>query len=259
MNFAMQPPAKVDVSTVLVDSRAALGDCLEDLEKLMERDNAVAAVDCEGVDLDRNGRLCTVQILCRGGDKTYVLDIVVLGMSAFTTCTASGFSLKGVIERQDKLKLFFDPRYDSDALWHQFGVFPGGVFCLQMADVAYRRQQGLGVKYVSGLKKVIEKYVEMSEEDEARMRQVKLRGKELFLEETGGSYDVWVKRPLDAELVEYAACDVKYMIDAYDVFKATLSPQWQARVYNASAVRVGNCLGSCAMGNDEHPSVAPVL
>lgn len=247
------------LTTVLVDSSAVLGACLEDLERLMERSDAVAAVDCEGVDLDRNGRLCTVQILCRGGDRTYVVDIVLLGKSAFATCTASGFCLKGLIERPDKVKLFFDPRYDSDALWHQFEVFPRGVFCLQMADVAYRRQQGLGVKYVSGLKKVIEKYVEMSAEDETRMREVKSRGKAMFLEETGGSYDVWVQRPLDEELVEYAACDVRYMIDAYDVFKATLSQQWQTRVHTASAVRVGNCLGSCALGSDEHPSIAPVL
>lgn len=245
------------VLTVMVDRVDSLLDCLEELEECMNRQDAVAAIDCEGVDLDRYGKLCTVQIRCRGGSTTYVIDVVELKEEAFTTAIDSGFSLKKLIEREDKVKLFFDPRYDSDALWHQFGVYPGGVFCLQMGDVAFRRQSGHRVNFVQGLSKVIKRYVRMTRREEMHMEDVKAKGKQMFLSEEGGSFDVWLDRPLDDVLVEYAACDVKYMIDAYDALKLYLTPRNFDSVWNISAARVGNCKGANAAGAGLKPSSAP--
>lgn len=244
--------------TVLVDRVDPLLDCLEDIESCMNRQDAVAAIDCEGVDLDRHGKLCTVQIRCRGASTTYVVDVVELKEEAFTTTTETGFSLKYLIERKDKVKLFFDPRYDSDALWHQFGVYPGGVFCLQMADVALRRQMGHRVNFVLGLSKVIKKYVQLTKRDELYMERVKEEGKQLFLSEMGGSFDVWLDRPLHESLVEYAACDVKYMIDAYITLRTRLSQLNFNKVLSISAARVGNCKGHSATGGFK-PTSAPLF
>ncbi|GMH38103.1 hypothetical protein BSKO_05987 [Bryopsis sp. KO-2023] len=256
--FVKKPPQEERRRTarMLVDTRDSLLQCLRDLETCMSAKDAVAAIDCEGVNLCRHGKLCTLQIRCRDGAQTYVIDVVTLTSDAFSISLESGFSIKSMLEDRDSLKLLFDPRNDSDALYHQFGVFPQNVFCLQLAEVAHRRATGKVVNYVMGLDKMIRGAVKMSAEKLAHLAEVKNQGKRLFAPEVGGSYEVWVNRPLCAELVEYAACDVEYLIDAYDYFLSVLNGDWVRRVREASVVRVEFCLGK-AYSKGRHMAVAP--
>ena len=50
--------------------------------------------------------------------------------------TAQGTSVKWILEEQTIRKVWFDPRNDVDALYHQFGILPKGIFDLQIAEVA---------------------------------------------------------------------------------------------------------------------------
>ena len=77
------------------------------------------AFDCEGVDLGRHGVLTVVSLA--GFDPVassvaYVIDVQVIGAVAFTT------GLGALLESSEILKVMFDCRSDSDALWHQFKV-----------------------------------------------------------------------------------------------------------------------------------------
>jgi hypothetical protein len=55
-------------------------------------------------------------------DRTFVLDITVLGAAAFDYVAAEGVTLRSLLQGERPTKLFFDVRTDSDALYHQFGV-----------------------------------------------------------------------------------------------------------------------------------------
>merc|ERR1719174_796785 len=116
----------------------------------------VIAVDFEGVKLCRHGALCLVQMTC-SDDPTlvYVLDIYVLGKRAFSMATPEGTSMKSILENVNIRKVWFDPRNDVDALYHQFGIMPRGIFDLQLAEVADRRNRGLNVHFVQGLHKCL--------------------------------------------------------------------------------------------------------
>merc|ERR1719178_180788 len=85
----------------------------------------------------------------------YVLDIHVLGKRAFTMETPRGTSMKMLLEASTIRKVWFDPRNDVDALYHQFEILPKGIFDLQVAEVAGRRKKGLNVNYVMGLHKCL--------------------------------------------------------------------------------------------------------
>ena len=77
----------------------------------------------------------------------YVIDVYVLHNTCMGgVCTASGTSLKTILESTEIEKVWFDPRNDVDALFHQFGVYPRRIFDLQLAEVAERRCKGIRVK-----------------------------------------------------------------------------------------------------------------
>ena len=57
-------------------------------------------------------------------------------------------------------KLMFDPRCDSDAILHQFGVLLNGIICicLQILDIAARRSRSQFVAYNRGLNAMLATY-----------------------------------------------------------------------------------------------------
>jgi len=130
----------------LVDSFGSLMKLLCHLEEMCGVEDAALAVDFEGVKLCRHGALCLVQLTCSDDPGlVYVLDVHVLGRRAFTMQTPQGTSMKMLLEEQNLRKVWFDPRNDVDALYHQFGIMPRGIFDLQLAEIADRRNRGLSV------------------------------------------------------------------------------------------------------------------
>ena len=67
-----------EMTTVLVDSVEKVQSAVEDLRKF-----EMLSVDCEGVDLGKDGELCLLQIATK--EKVYLFDIVALEGKAFET------------------------------------------------------------------------------------------------------------------------------------------------------------------------------
>lgn len=84
----------------------------------------------------------------------------------------------------------FDPRCDSDSLYHQCGkVLMKGVICLQLSEVAtlrqaQRKQGGPYPMRVKGLKAVLASY--LPSEAQLGVQRIKDQGKSLFAPELGG-------------------------------------------------------------------------
>ena len=218
---------------VLIDSCGLLIDLLLHIESL---DDLVVAIDVEGVKLSRSGQLCLLQIACNDvPSRVYVLDVIVLPEALYIT-TPAGTSLKSILEDPRVLKLWFDPRNDVDALFHQFQILPQHIFDLQLAEVATRRSRGLQVKYVSSLQKCLSVCDRLDQTQKTFAEFISRRGKELFEADLGGSYEIFRQRPLFHQILVYSAHDARYMHLLYDYY-SDLCDDWKHRILVGSHVR----------------------
>ncbi|CAJ1454894.1 unnamed protein product, partial [Effrenium voratum] len=166
---------------ILIDSYGSLMKLLLHMEELTHNEEArrrlVMAVDFEGVELHREGKLCLVQMtLSDRPNLVYVLDVFVLH-NALLMQTPRGTSMKDMLENDQVLKVWFDPRNDVDALFHQFGIQPSNIFDLQLAEVAGRRSKGLTVKYVQSLQKCLSACDRLEQHQKSFAERINLSGK----------------------------------------------------------------------------------
>lgn len=231
----------------LVDSFGCLWSLLRYLETIClnggESGSVALAVDFEGLKLSRNGALCLVQLIC-SDDPTlvYVIDVCVLGARAFSLMTAQGTSLKVLLENRNIRKVWFDPRNDVDALYHQFGIMAKGIFDLQLAEVAERRSRGLNVSFVQSLGRCLSQCPSLNEEQKAFAEHINTLGKNLFEPQCGGSYQIFHNRPLAPAILVYASHDARYMLLLHEQYVAAIGHDWVQRVLAAGDVRGRWCL-----------------
>lgn len=169
------------------------------------------AVDVEGIALSRQGELCLIQMSGPGeSSPVYLFDICSLGHEAFDEG-----GLKALFESESITKIFYDVRSDNDALLHQFNVEVKRAYDVQV--LWHTRFQHSDERYLQGLQKVQGQFLQesgtMGAAEKSRLGAVKEAGKRLFAPEAGGDYQVWKSRPLLPALVQYAAADIKFLID----------------------------------------------
>lgn len=210
-------------------------------------------VDFEGVNLWRDGELCLGQIYYQGSEVIYLVDFVSLRrpFDVFIQHRGMSWSLKDIFESTYIPKVFFDPRNDADAIYHQHGVHMRCVVCLQLADVARSRAAGSSGRFVRGLGRVLEEYARGADPE------VKAWGKRLFAPEHGGSYDVFKARPLAPEIVAYCCEDVRHFPELLEELFAPLPLSAREWVLYHSALRVEEALDPGYVPDGPHKTVAP--
>lgn len=167
--------------------------------------DSIINIDFEGIDLCKTGKVCLAQVHASNSDTVFLVDFIT--MNPFT---AANGKFKHLMESEAICKVFFDPRNDIDAIANQFDINVKNVLCLQLAEVATRRSKGLRVNYVTGLRKAMDEYVHLPYNLKLELMKIKGAGIKLFAPEEGGSYEVFEKRPMQAEILNYAAVDVYY-------------------------------------------------
>jgi exonuclease 3'-5' domain-containing protein 1 len=215
-------------SIVFVDTSKMLVNMVETLE--LEN---IINVDFEGVNLCKTGKVCLGQFHASGSDLVYIVDFVV--MNPFKEANGR---LKDILESEKIKKIFFDPRNDVDAIANIYSVHPQNVICLQLAEVATRLQNGLNVRFVLGLHKTMEKYLQLDSTTLASVMKVKSTGITLFAPEFGGSYAVFEQRPVSNEILNYAAVDVYYFDELYKKLFGNLSNLLTEKVIKLSKERL---------------------
>jgi len=220
----------LDRKTALIDSASgieALRACAEAL-----RAAAVVAVDCEGVLMSRTGPVTVLQ--CATKEVIYLIDVQDLGSDAFGARGSGG--VRDVLESPDILKLMFDCRMDSDALFHQFDVRLEHVLDVQLLDVAARRSLGKLIDRVPGIAKCAGTHLTSAET--AVADDLKVRVKKMYSVEES---TLWATRPLTDDVRRYAALDVWLLIRLHAKMKNDFREdreEWIARTFKASARRV---------------------
>lgn len=188
---------------------------------LSSQPDPCVAVDLEGENLSRHGRVATVQLCGRGvttsptipgirvlgakRETVFIVDIVALGPAAFSPQAG----LKALLESPSVTKLFFDVRADANALFHHFGVnMPASsIVDLQLLDICDAVLKGQAKDTVGSLGYLLERSAyagRLPAAERNRLKMIKAQARELFSPEHGGSYAVWLRRPLHPILFEYA-------------------------------------------------------
>lgn len=220
-------------SVTFVDSEDGVKHMLSCLWN-MTTDGPSIYVDIEGVNLGRHGSVSILQIYADDIKQTFLVDIVVLGHRAFSTAQ-DGLSLKDLLQSPTMFKIFFDVRTDSDALFALYGIRLRGIVDLQLMELAARPG---GRQFVSSLANCIKNDAPLSDDERAAMELVKKTGLELFSPEHGGSFKVFEKRPLPAEILKYCVQDVTILPRLYNHYAEDLTPKWERMILRESATRV---------------------
>eukprot|EP00026_Physarum_polycephalum_P007632 Phypoly_transcript_07697.p1 GENE.Phypoly_transcript_07697~~Phypoly_transcript_07697.p1 ORF type:complete len:427 (+),score=69.81 Phypoly_transcript_07697:48-1283(+) len=174
-------------------------------EILSDKKNKLIAVDCEGVNLGRNGRLCLVQVAT--SSKAYLFDIIEGGPGIFDS------GLRKLLESKDLLKVMHDCRLDSDALFHEHKVLLNNVFDTQVAFAIVTRGKGYSTPLPVGLNTLLKHYAHgASNEVKDHMKQAMQNDPEY-----------WLKRPMDENALKYARQDVIFLCTVQRQMDALLS------------------------------------
>jgi len=233
----------------LVDDETGLKDAISELKGKIAERNTLLAVDCEGDSLSRKGALTIITVATE--ERAYIFDVLKLGRLVFSS------GLGEILEDKSREKLTFDCRQDSDALWHQFKVKLSGVLDLQLLEVIYRRENPTAdstvntprfsttntrggrcnrrsqrtdeVERITGFSRCIELYLQ-----DEKLTKIKDRGKRLFKWNT----EVWTRRPLTEDLIQYCVVDTMAMFRLYNKMKDVNAGE-QARLRVASEKYVG--------------------
>ncbi|MCJ1242089.1 hypothetical protein MMC14_010096 [Varicellaria rhodocarpa] len=176
-------------------------------------------VDIEGVSLGRNGSISIIEILADLLDMVYLLDVHVLGETAFTTATPNGTTVTTIFESPTIPKVFFDLRNDSDALFSLFNIKLATIDDLQLTNLAVRDYTA---GFLWSLATCIQVDVKMEPEERDAWLATKEHGKTLFVPEKGGSYEVFNERPMRSDIIEYCVKDVLLLPKLWEYYDPIL-------------------------------------
>mmetsp|Transcript_64495 Transcript_64495/g.154008 ORF Transcript_64495/g.154008 Transcript_64495/m.154008 type:complete len:518 (-) Transcript_64495:65-1618(-) len=201
------------------------------LELLRSKSGLMLAVDSEGINLGAQGDLVLMQIACYDDrSHVYVIDIQELGREAFELQLLDQFSLRGVLENQSVRKVWFDPRRDVDALWHQFGFTPKGICDVQLAEILDRRKQNVGSTHRHSQTRCLQSCTRLTSRQKVFAEWINDLGKKLFEPKFDGKYEVFRERPLKVGLLVYSAHDARYLFDLYEQYLENIGEGWMAMV-----------------------------
>lgn len=243
-----------ETSFTIVDTVDLVASFIDGIP-IYQTKSPVLYVDLEGVNLCRHGSVSIVQILVSSTiTHVYLVDVHVLGLSAFTTPGTYGRNLKTILEDSTIVKAFFDVRNDSDALFSHYGINLDGIVDIQLLEVATR---AFDRKFVSGLGKCIEQSVKMSTTERAAWKVNKDQVVGLFSPDKGGSYEVFNKRPIPVEILSYCVQDVIFLPGLWNLYDSRLGESWRQRVCIATTARIRDSQSTSYIPNGRHKALSP--
>lgn len=242
------------MSANIVDTRDALVKLVDDIVSAAPK--PFIFVDVEGIDLSRLGSISIIQILLPPAPVVHLVDVFLLQGHAFDTVGTMGKTLKDLLESDQYVKVFFDVRNDSDALFSHFGVKLNGVIDLQIVEYASRPRAG---KFIKGLAKCVSETSNMSRNERCEWELAKEAGQKLFAPGRGGTFAVLNKRPLPEELKVYCIQDVMVLPKLLSGYAAKLQPHMAVQVLEESQKRISQSQGISFNGKGSHMAVAPSL
>jgi len=110
-DIAQETEDTIDLKYSFVDTEETLKDCLEKLRDAL-KDNPMLAVDCEGDNLSRDGKLQILSVATN--TEAFLVDVAALKSAPFD------MGLKATLEDKNIAKLLFDCREDVSVFFSLF-------------------------------------------------------------------------------------------------------------------------------------------
>ena len=241
------------MAPIIIDDEVKLRTLLAHIaDRVRGEEDQLVFVDLEGVNLSRLGTVAIMQLLMPPSPIVYLIDVHVLGAKAFGVTTGDNTSLKSILESKTIFKVFFDIRNDSDALHAHFDVNIAGVIDLQVIEYATRQPRG---KFVNGLAKCIANDLPYT----PGWSLIKANGRRLFAPEAGGKYEVFLERPIAAEIVKYCEQDVILMPRLLAFYGPKLRSGVAAQIQTIVDDRIILSKSVTFNGKGRHMAVGPYL
>jgi len=168
-------------------------------------DHKMIAVDCEGVNLGRSGKLTLIQVAT--AEKSYLFDSLVGGKEIFD------HGLRQVLEDKNVMKVMHDCRLDSDALFHEFNVKLNNVFDTQVAFAMVCRGKGQSTPLPVSLNTLLKKHG-MGSTNEF---------KDVMKTEMQNNPEFWAIRPMTDAMLGYARQDVIFLCKVQEQLSSLLT------------------------------------
>jgi exonuclease 3'-5' domain-containing protein 1 len=217
----------------IVDNMKKVATMVDTLHSL-PIDTPHIAVDIEGKDLGRYGKVYIVIVHDCKQNWTYLVDIVTLCHRAFITPGKRNpkVTLQTILEAAAIPKLLWDIRSDSEGLYHGFEIKCDGIVDVQLVQLATSSQR----RYRNGLDKVIGWQANfMTDEEKKAWQNTKNVGKALWCPKRGGTFAAFTERPMPRPIVMYCVGDVKYLQKLYSIYWPRLSQEWKTRIASKTA------------------------
>jgi len=176
--------------------------CLKAIQEIMAF--PVVAVDCEGVSLSKEGRLCLIQVATP--KKVYLFDVLKGGDRLFVER-----GLRNLLESNKVMKVMHDCRKDSEALYFQYDVSLRGVWDSQIAYTVLSQLKGFKTPYPIGLNTLLKAC--SCEEN---------KFKDMVKSAMNAMPNFWEVRPLSRMMIDYAAGDVANLLRVYSMLNVEL-------------------------------------
>lgn len=131
MNELIKATEKISLNTPTVISTGSedLAECIEHIEGF-----DILALDCEGVDLGRNGQITIIQLSTPS--RSFLFDVHEVAVDAEMV----NF-LRVVLENPNIIKIIHDCKMDADALFHLLEITLCGVHDTQAWDFIMKRSE----------------------------------------------------------------------------------------------------------------------
>ncbi|RFN52406.1 putative 3 -5 exonuclease protein [Fusarium flagelliforme] len=154
-------------STKIIKSPKGLEQLLKTLDGLPTKPPSIYL----DVSSSNQEELLNLQLLVLPTNEIYVVDIKSLGTTALSAVGEEGEfqSLRLVLESKTITKVGFDIRDMSRLLFHQFNVSLGGIYDLQLMELA-SREDGKSKRLLSGLAKCVD--IDVPNSDATKLRWV---------------------------------------------------------------------------------------
>ncbi|XP_046572934.1 uncharacterized protein LOC124280967 [Haliotis rubra] len=182
-----------------------VADCVKAVDDLLR--GSVVAVNCEGINLGKKGRLTLLQVAKQDG-FVYLFNVFV-EPKVFTEG-----QLKSFLENKATTKVFHACSKDSAALKCQYDVMLVNVFDVQAAQYVIDKSEGRQLPSHQNLLNLCRVYTDVTS----------LEGKEEVQAKwykADGAY--WAKTELSPEMIDNACADVRILLpEVYDKLKGTL-------------------------------------
>lgn len=215
MNETIDWKKKVLDKTTYIDS---LEQCGGIVSRILKEENVIA-LDCEGFNLGFDGNLSLIQIAKEDG-QVYVFDI-----HKEPNLIVSG-NLKNILESNKIVKVIHDCRNDSVNLYYEYGVLLRRIFDTQIAHSVIKNPKKVKDFPTIGFNKLCEEYG-------APINPQKDELKDVYRTNP----DFWLKRPLDRDMLAYAALDVACLVPyVYNAMKVKLGDEENDKVFRLSEV-----------------------